>query len=128
MSTEIWNVQRWDQTLGTYSNLEAAKAHGQHVIHRHYLHHMDRRRVPDSHRVIDWRVPCCGHLSGPGQFDHTSWPDVHADGCQDQRTGLLNLRPFWAVTGTRIHTGHVTTAWEIWQGIAHDRFDPTMGM
>lgn len=73
-------------------------------------------------------MPCCGHLLGPGQFHLTSWPSVHAHGCQKQSTGLLRLRPFWAVTGTRIDPGHVTTTWEIQQGVAHDRFDPSMAM
>lgn len=123
--TSLWNVQKWDQRLGTYSNPEAAKAHGDHVIHDHYRHHMDRHRVPDSHRIIDWRVDCCGHLYGPGQFNHVAYPETHADGCWRQKSGLLILRPFWAANGTKVGTGHVSTDWEIWQGVALDQFDPS---
>lgn len=123
-STFLWNIQRFDQTLGTYTNLDAARAHGNHVIHDHYRHHMDRRRVPASYRAIDWRVHCCGHLYGPGQFNQTAYPVTHADGCRRQKSRLLVLRPFWTATGTAVGTGHVRTDWEIWQGLAYDRFDP----
>ncbi|MEU5196054.1 hypothetical protein AB0G86_18690 [Streptomyces scabiei] len=126
MHTAIWNVQNFDQTLGVYSNIEAAKAHGKHVIHAHYQDAMDRHRVPDTHRAIDWRVHCCGHLYGPGTFDHTAYPDAHAQGCWRQTADLLGLRPFWVVSGASASTGHTRTAWEIWQGLAYDRFDPSM--
>ncbi|MFF1712141.1 hypothetical protein [Streptomyces sp. NPDC058268] len=126
MSTLLWNVQNWEYTLGAYTNLTAAQAHGEHVIRAHYRHSMDRHRVPASHRTVDWRVPCCGHLYGPGQLNHTSWPKEHADRCRAQKPPRLSLHPFWAASGTRASTGHVSTAWEIWQGVAHDRFDPTM--
>jgi len=49
----LWNVQRFDQTLCVYTALEAAKAHGEHIIHAHYQDAMDRNRVPDTHRSID---------------------------------------------------------------------------
>ncbi|MFI0156250.1 hypothetical protein [Streptomyces lydicus] len=122
--TDLWNVQKFDQTLCVYTNLEAAKAHGEHIIHEHYRHHMDRRRVPESHRAIDWRVYCCGHLYGPGRFNHTAYPDVHAEGCWRAEPKVLRLRPFWAASGKAAGTGHVSTDWEIWQGLAYDRFDP----
>jgi hypothetical protein len=123
--TDLWNVQTFDQTMGVYTNLEAAKAHSEHIIHAHYQDAMDRNRVPESHRAIDWRVTCCGHLYGPGRFDHTAYPETHADGCWRQQSGLLVLRPFWVASGTRAGTGHVSTYWEIWQGMAYDRFDPS---
>lgn len=122
-STTLWNIQNLDQTLGTYTNLDAAKDHGDHVIRDHYRPHMDRHRVPASHRALDWRVPCCGHLHGPGQFNHTVHLVTHTHGCRLPETRLLVLRPFWAASGTAVSTGHVSTAWEIWQGLAHDRFD-----
>jgi hypothetical protein len=123
--TRLWNIQKWDQTLGTYTNLEAAKAHGTHLVHDHYRHYMDRRQVPISHRAVDWRVHCCGHLYGPGQLDHTAYPDTHAEGCREPTSRLLLLRPFWAATGRAIGTGHVSTHWEIWEGRAYDQFDPS---
>lgn len=123
--TALWNVQNFDQMLGVYTDLEAAKAHGDHVIHAHYQDAMDRRRVPEAHRAIDWRVPCCGHLYGPGRFNHTTAPDVHADGCWQTEPKVLCLRPFWAASGATAGTGHVSTAWEIWQGTAYARFNPT---
>lgn len=123
---DFWNVQKFDQTIGVYTNLEAAKAHGDHIIHAHYQDAMDRRRVPESHRAIDWRVHCCGHLYGPGRFDHTAYPEAHADGCRRQKSQRLVLRPFWEATGTAASTGNVSTDWEIWQGMAYDRFDPGM--
>ncbi|MFJ4741125.1 hypothetical protein [Streptomyces sp. NPDC088775] len=123
-STSLWNIQKFDQTLGTYTNLDAAKAHGDHVIRDHYRPHMDRHRVPASHRVVDWRAPCCGHLHGPGQFNHTAHLVTHAIGCRPPEFRALVLRPFWAATGKAAGTGHVSTAWEIWQGFAYDRFDP----
>jgi hypothetical protein len=125
MNTAIWNVRRFDQTLGVYSNPKAAREHGDHVIHAHFRHHMDRHRVPDSHRIIDWRVDCCGHLYGRGQFNHTAYPQKHAEGCSWQKSGLVVLRPFWAASGAKVGTGHVSTDWEIWQGVACDRFDPS---
>ncbi|PBC72232.1 MULTISPECIES: hypothetical protein [unclassified Streptomyces] len=123
-STSVWRVQRFDQTLNTYSNLDAAKAHGEHVIHAHYQDVMTRRRVPTEHRVIDWRIWCCGHLYGPGNFNHTAYPETHAEGCWRPTSEMLGLRPFWAASGTSAGTGHTSTAWEIWQVLAHDRFDP----
>jgi hypothetical protein len=122
----LWNVQKFDQTLCAYTTLEAAKAHGEHIIHAYYQDAMDRRRVPESHRAIDWRVSCCGHLYGPGQFNHTAYPDVHAEGCWWTEPKALSLRPFWVVNGKAAGTGHVSTDWEIWQGVAYARFDPSL--
>ncbi|WP_039942921.1 hypothetical protein [Streptomyces himastatinicus] len=124
-NTTLWRVQKWDQTLGTYSNLDAAKAHAEHVIRDYYRDAMNRRRVPESHRAIDWRAYCCGHLYGPGRFNHTAYPDTHAEGCLHREPEMLGLRPFWAASGTRAGGGHVNTDWEIWQGVAYDRFDPS---
>jgi hypothetical protein len=124
-STSLWNVRQFDQTLGTYSNLDAARAHGEHVIRFNFRYDMDRRKVPEASRAIDWRVDCCGHLFGPGQFNHTAYPERHVEGCLRQQSGLLTLRPFWAVSGQRAGGGHVNTDWEIWQGVAYDRFDPS---
>jgi len=69
-------------------------------------------------------VYCCGHLYGPGQFNHTAYPETHADGCWRTEPRVLCLRPFWAASGKAAGTGHVSTDWEIWQGTAYDRFDP----
>ncbi|MGW7131329.1 hypothetical protein ACWGIA_23750 [Streptomyces bobili] len=124
--TDLWNVQQFDQTLGIYTSLEAAKAHGEYVIHDHYRHHMDCRRVPESHQAIDWHVSCCGHLYGPGQFNHTAYPETHAEGCWRTEPKALCLRPFWAASGKAVSAGHVSTDWEIWPGMAYDRFDPSM--
>jgi hypothetical protein len=125
--TDLWNVQKFDQTIGVYTNLDAAKAHGDHIIRRHYQDAMDRRRVPDSHRAIDWRVSCCGHLYGPGPINHTAYPDVHAEGCWSPvEPKTLCLRPFWVTSGKKASTGHVSTDWEIWQGVARHQFDPSM--
>lgn len=126
--TDLWNVQKFDQTIGVYTNLDAAKTHGDHIIQAHYQDVMDRRRVPESHRAIDWRVYCCGHLYGPGQFNHTAYPDPHADGCWRSEPPVLCLRPFWVASGKAAGTGHVSTDWEIWQGTAFDRFDPSRTM
>ncbi|MCP9209632.1 hypothetical protein [Streptomyces cucumeris] len=122
----IWNVQRWDQTLGVYLNLLAAKEHGNHVIGDYYRSYMDGHRVPASHRVVDWRAHCCGHLLGPGAFNHTAYPDVHAEGCryQSRAPEPLVLRPFWTASGAKVSTGHVSTNWEIYQAVARDTFDP----
>lgn len=124
--TVLWNVQRFDQTLSVYTALDAAKDHGSHIVRAHYQDAMDRRRVPKSHRAVDWRVHCCGHLYGPGSFDHAAYPVVHADGCPRPESRVLVLRPFWAATGTAARTGHVSTDWEIWQGTAYAQFDPSM--
>lgn len=124
--TDLWNVQKFDQILRVYTNLEAAKAHGEHIIHQHYQNAMDRRRVPESHRAIDWRIYCCGHLYGPGQFNHTAYPDKHAEGCWRTEPNTLCLRPFWVASGKAAGTGHVSTDWEIWQGMAYERFEPSM--
>lgn len=123
--TALWNVQRFDQTLAVYTALDAAKDHGDHIIHEHYRDAMDRRRVPESHRAIDWRISCCGHLYGPGRFSHIAYPDVHAEGCCREQPEALCLRPFWVASGKPAGTGHVSTDWEIWQGVAYDRFDPS---
>ncbi|MFD1278021.1 hypothetical protein [Streptomyces kaempferi] len=124
----FWSVQNFDQTLGTYSNLEAARDHGDHIIREHYRSHMDRHRVPESHRAIDWRVWCCGHLYGPGHFNHQAYPETHAEGCSRQTSKVLGLRPFWVAGGNPVSTGHVSTVWEIWQVLAYARFDPGMAL
>ena len=126
VGTDLWNMQRFDQTMGVYTTLEAAKAHGEHIIHAHYQDAMDRRRVPDAHRAIDWRVHCCGHLYGPGRFDHTAYPETHPEGCPRPESRVLVLRPFWVASGKTASTGHVSTDWEIWKGTAYDRFDPSV--
>lgn len=123
--TDLWNVQKFDQTIGVYTNLDAARDHGDHIIHRHYQDAMNRHRVPDSHRAIDWRASCCGHLYGPGRFS-TSSPDTHAEGCDRTKPTVLCLRPFWVTSGKSARTGHVSTDWEIWQGVARHQFDPSM--
>ncbi|MFF5019529.1 hypothetical protein [Streptomyces sp. NPDC001165] len=124
----VWRVQKWDQTLCTYSNLDAAKDHGEYVVHAHYQDAMDRRRVPETYRAIDWRVWCCGHLYGPGQFNHTAYPETHADGCLHGKSEVLGLRPFWAVSGARAGGNGTRSDWEIWQTLAFDRFEPSMAM
>ncbi|MCZ0984144.1 hypothetical protein O1L60_46135 [Streptomyces diastatochromogenes] len=79
-STSLWNVQKFDQTLGTYTNLDAAKAHGDHVIRDHYRPHMDRRRVPASHRVVDWRVPAAVTCTAPvSSTTRRTWSRTRSD-------------------------------------------------
>lgn len=121
----IWIVQNFDQTLGTYTNLDAAKAHGEHVVQGHFRPYLDRNRVPASHRVVDWRLWCCGHLLGPGRFNHSD-SQGHAEGCTRTSYRTVGLDPFWAADGKRAGTGHTSTAWQIWQGVAYDQFDPSM--